>query len=128
MNLDNPNELAARIARAELAAIPKAVRPPMANDATALHHLPLQVRVGLTRRDDTGDLKDETRGQAKKPSPTQAPQAPSDGPPWTCWSALRRWSGLIVQAIDHPQSRQGAEEIVPVRGAALHGEVVGTEL
>ncbi len=82
LNLDNPNKLTVKIARSELAAICKAVGVLTPNDSTELHDLPLQVKVGLKRRDDTGELTNEVKGYAKKPSPERAPQANSDAPPW----------------------------------------------
>ena len=82
LNLDNPNELAVRIARAQLAAICKAVGVMTPNDSTELHDLPMQVTVKLKKRDDTGDMTNEIKGYAKKPSPGRAPQAHTDAPPW----------------------------------------------
>ena len=82
LNLDNRNELAVKIARAQLASICKAVGVLTPNDSTELHDLPLQVTVRLKKREDTGDLTNEIVGYAKKPSPGQASQAQNDTPPW----------------------------------------------
>ena len=82
LNLDNPNELAVRIARSELAAICKAVGIMQPNDSTELHDLPLQVTVKLKKRPDTGELSNEIKGYGKKPTAGQAPQAQTDTPPW----------------------------------------------
>ena len=82
LNLDNPNQLAVKIARSELAAICKAVGVPAPNDSTELHDLPLQVKVGLKKRQDTGELTNEIKGYSKKGQPEQTPQADNDAPPW----------------------------------------------
>ena len=82
LNLDNPNKLAVKIARAQLASICKAVGVLTPNDSTELHDLPLQVTVKMKRREDTGEMTNEIGGYAKKPQPGAAPQAANDTPPW----------------------------------------------
>ena len=82
LNLDNPNPLTVKIARSELAAVCKAVGVLTPHDSTELHDLPLQIKVGMKRREDTGELTNEIKGYAKKSSPAPAPQAQSDAPPW----------------------------------------------
>jgi hypothetical protein len=82
LNLDNPNPLTVKIARSELAAVCKAVGVLTPHDSTELHNLPLQLKVGMKRREDTGELTNEIKGYAKKMSPAPAPQAQSDAPPW----------------------------------------------
>jgi hypothetical protein len=82
LNLDNPNKLAVKIARSQLAAICKAVGVLTPNDSTELHNLPLMVKVGLKRREDTDEMTNEIKGYSKKSSPGQASQAQSDTPPW----------------------------------------------
>ena len=82
LNLDNPNKLAVKIARAQLAAVCKAVGVLTPNDSTELHNLPLTVKVALKRREDTDELANEIKGFSKKSAPAQAPQASSDSPHW----------------------------------------------
>ncbi len=82
LNLENPNKLAVKIARSELASICKAVGILTPNDSTELHDLPLQVTVKLKKRSDTGELTNEIAGYAPKPKPGEAPQAQDDTPPW----------------------------------------------
>ena len=83
LNLENPNDTAVRMARAELAAVCQAVGVPTPNDSTELHDLPLQVKVGMKRRDDTGELANEIKGYAAKPrGGTTTPQADDETPPW----------------------------------------------
>ena len=82
LNLDNPNELTVKIARAQLAAICKAVGVLTPNDSHELHDLPMEIAVKVKPRSDTGDLTNEITGYGKKPSPGQSPQASSDAPPW----------------------------------------------
>jgi hypothetical protein len=82
LNLDNPNELAVKIARSELAAICQAVGVLTPNDSQELHDLPLQVKVKVKNREDTGEPTNEITGYAKKPVPGQARQATGDAAPW----------------------------------------------
>ena len=82
LNLDNPNPLTVKIARSELAAICRATGVLTPHDSAELHDLPIQLKVGMKRREDTGELTNEIKGYAKKASPAPAPQAQSDAPPW----------------------------------------------
>jgi len=82
LNLDNPNALAVKIARSQLAAICKSVGVLMPNDSTELHDLPLLIRVGRKRREDNGDWCNEIKAYGKKPVSGEAPQAHADAPPW----------------------------------------------
>ena len=82
LNLDNANDLAVKIARAQLAEICKATGILTPNDSQELHNLPLQLTVKLKKRDDNGELTNEVSAYAKKPSPGQAPQATTESPPW----------------------------------------------
>jgi hypothetical protein len=92
LNLDNPNAQAVAIAKAELSAICRAVGVLAPNDSTELHNLPLVIKVGCKKRNDTGEITNEIKGYSKKESapPTPAangqghavqPQVPST-PPW----------------------------------------------
>ncbi len=82
LNLDNTNEIAVKIARAQLAAICQAVGVLTPGDSQELHDLPLEISLKLKKRDDTGELTNEVSGYGKKPAPGQAPQAASGTPPW----------------------------------------------
>jgi len=82
LNLDNPNALAVKIARSQLAAICKAVGVLTPNDSTELHNLPLLIRVGRKRREDTGDVVNEVKGYGKKPAVGPPAQEPNGAPPW----------------------------------------------
>ena len=82
LNLANPNDLAVKMARAELAAVCKAVGVMTPNDSQELHNLPLEVTVKVKPRSDTGDPANEISGYDKKPAPGQTPQAQTDTPPW----------------------------------------------
>ena len=84
LNLTNTSEVAAKIARSELAAICQAIGVLTPNDSTELHDLPLQVTVAVKKRQDTGDLTNEIKAYAKKPSAVAAgaDQAAGDTPPW----------------------------------------------
>ena len=80
--LSHPNELAVKFARAKLAAICQATGILTPRDSTQLHDLPLEVKVGLKRREDNGEMANEVKAYAKKPAPGQAPQATNETPPW----------------------------------------------
>ena len=82
LNLDNPNPLAVKIARSQLAAICKAVGVMTPNDSTELHDLPLLIRVGRKRREDTGDVVNEVKGYGKKPAVSPPAQESNGAPPW----------------------------------------------
>ncbi len=82
LNLDNKNDLTAKIARAQLAEVCRATNVLTPNDSAELHNLPIQITVKLKKREDTGDLVNEVAGYAKKPTQGQAPQAQTDTPPW----------------------------------------------
>jgi hypothetical protein len=59
LNLDNPNELAVKIAQGELSAICRAVGVMQPKDSAELHNLPLQITVKCKKREDTGDVVNE---------------------------------------------------------------------
>jgi len=85
LNLDNPNALTVKIARAELSAICRAVGVMSPKDSVELHNLPLVITVGQKKRDDNGEITNVIKGYAKKGAAT-APAASSNGqgstPPW----------------------------------------------
>jgi hypothetical protein len=74
--------MAVRMARSDLSDICKAVGVITPNDSEELHDLPLEIKVAVKRRSDTGKMTNEIEGYSKKPSPSQAPQAEDDAPPW----------------------------------------------
>ena len=90
LNLDNANETAVKIARAELSAVCRAVGEMTPKDSHELHDLPLVVSVKLKKRDDTGEMTNEIKGYEKKEAAEGQPQqATADGcspsgdvPPW----------------------------------------------
>ena len=83
LNLDNPNQQAVQIARAELSAVCRAVGVMQPKDSVELHNLPLLVTVKCKKRDDTGEIVNEIKGYAKKEAATGQPQqATNSTPPW----------------------------------------------
>lgn len=83
LNLENPNDTAVKIARAELSAICRAVGVMTPNDSIELHDLPLAISVKCKKRQDTGEIQNEIRGYEKKESLAGKPlQAANDSPPW----------------------------------------------
>jgi hypothetical protein len=83
LNLDNPNELAVKIAQAELSAICRAVGVMAPGDSTELHNLPLVIRVRCKKRKDTDEIVNEISGFDKRDAVTgRPPQAQTNTPPW----------------------------------------------
>lgn len=83
LNLENKNQTAVEIARAELSAICRAVGVMKPNDSAALHNIPLEITVGLKRRDDTGELGNVIKGYARRESsPRPATAIPGSTAPW----------------------------------------------
>ena len=84
LNLDNPSDMAVKIARAELSAICRAIGVMAPKDSVELHNLPLVIKVGCKKRDDTGDITNEIKGYEGKQqaAPGTAPAAAGSTPPW----------------------------------------------
>jgi len=62
LNLDNPSETAVKIARGQLSALCRAVNVLQPRDSLELHNIPLVIKVGVKRRDDTGEFTNEVKG------------------------------------------------------------------
>ncbi len=83
LNLEHPNELAVKIARAELSAICRAVGVLQPRDSVELHNLPLVVKVVCKRRKDTDEITNEIAGYEKRDAMAGRPQqATTSTPPW----------------------------------------------
>ncbi len=83
LNMENPSEMAVKIARAELSAICRAVNVMAPKDSIELHNLPLTISVGCKKRDDTGDITNEIKAYEGKQQPALATAAANGGtPPW----------------------------------------------
>ena len=83
LNLENPNELAMKIAQSELSALCRAVGVLTANDSVELHNLPLTIRVKCKKRKDTDEITNEIGGYEKRDAVTGKPQqATTNTPPW----------------------------------------------
>jgi hypothetical protein len=83
LNLENPNELAMKIAQAELSALCRAVGVLTPNDSVELHNLPLVIKVRCKKRKDTDEITNEISGFEKREAATGRPQqATTTTPPW----------------------------------------------
>ena len=86
LNLENKSEMTVRIARAELSAICRACGVMQPKDSIELHGVPLEITVGLKRRDDTGELGNVVKAYARKGSGAASRPAvaagPASSPPW----------------------------------------------
>ena len=90
LNLENKSEMTVKIARGELSAICRAVGVMQPRDSVELHNVPLEINVGLKKRDDNGEFNNVIKGYAKKggsvgaataPRPA-AGSGPGSTPPW----------------------------------------------
>lgn len=90
LNLENKSEMTVKIARGELSAICRAVGVMQPRDSVELHNVPLEINVGLKKRDDNGEFTNVIKGYAKKGgngAATTAPRpaagaGPGSTPPW----------------------------------------------
>ena len=82
LNLENKNDTAVKIAKAELSAICRAVNIMQPRDSQELHNLPLIVVVKLKKRKDTDELSNVIAGYKRREVPTaNAPQPATAGSP-----------------------------------------------
>ena len=65
LNLDNPNEMATKIARGKLAAVCLAVGVLTPSDSAELHNLPLVIKVRSIKHKDTGQMTNEITAYEK---------------------------------------------------------------
>jgi hypothetical protein len=83
LNLNNPNELAVKIAQAELSAICRAVDVMVPQDSVELHNLPMVIKVRCRKRKDTDEIANEIGGYEKREAASGKPQqAQTSTPPW----------------------------------------------
>ena len=89
LNLENKSEMTVKIARGELSAICRAIGVMQPKDSVELHNVPLEINVGLKKRDDNGEFTNVIKGYAKKggggsPVSGRAPAGvgPGSTPPW----------------------------------------------
>jgi hypothetical protein len=87
LNLENKSEMTVKIARGELSAICRAVGVMQPKDSVELHNIPMEISVGLKKRDDNGEFTNVIKGYAKKggtaaPHRAAAGSGPGSTPPW----------------------------------------------
>lgn len=85
LNLDNPKAETVKFARAELAAICRAVGVMAPRDSVELHNLPLVITVAHQKRKDTDEITNVIKGYAKKDgngTRSPAPTASNGKVPW----------------------------------------------
>mgnify|MGYP001262204893 CR=1 FL=1 len=66
LNLENESEMAVKLARGELSSICRAVGIMQPRDSIELHGIPIEITVGLKRRDDTGEFTNIVKGYARR--------------------------------------------------------------
>lgn len=82
LNLDHPNPLTVKIARAELSALCRAVGVLTPKDSTELHNLPLLITVRV-KKGKEDEVYNEVKGFAKNDAAAGKPQqATTNAPPW----------------------------------------------
>jgi hypothetical protein len=85
LNLENSNTTTVKIARAELSAICRAAGVMQPRDSFELHNIPIEITVGLKKRDDNGELTNIVKGYAKRESAAATRTTPATNgsiPPW----------------------------------------------
>jgi hypothetical protein len=87
LNLENKSEMTVKIARGELSAICRAAGVMQPKDSVELHNIPMEINVGLKKRDDNGEFTNVIKGYAKKggatpPQRAAASAGPGSTPPW----------------------------------------------
>ena len=84
LNLENPSEMAVKIARAELSSICRAVGVMAPRDSLELHNLPIVIKVTCRKRDDTGEITNEIKGfeSANVVQPVAPMATAGSTPPW----------------------------------------------
>jgi hypothetical protein len=91
LNLENKSEMTVKIARGELSAICRAVGVMAPKDSVELHNIPLEISVGLKKRDDNGEFANVIKGYGKKGASggggatgarVSAGVGPGSTPPW----------------------------------------------
>jgi len=83
LNLDNPSAMAVKIARSELSAICRAIGVMAPKDSLDLHNLPVVIKVGCKKREDTGEVTNEIKGYEARQRAAAAPAAAEGStPPW----------------------------------------------
>jgi len=85
LNLENSNATTVKIARAELSAICRAAGVMQPRDSFELHNIPIEITVGLKKRDDNGELTNIVKGYAKRESAAATRTTPAVNgsiPPW----------------------------------------------
>lgn len=83
LNLDNPSQMAVKIARSELSALCRSVGVMEPKDSCELHNLPLVISV-RQKTDADGEVRNEIKGYAKRESANGArhARAANTTPPW----------------------------------------------
>lgn len=82
-NLENPSDVAVKIAKSELADLCRAVGVMVPQDSMALHNLPLIIKVQCKKRKDNDEIVNSIKGYAKREAGGGQPQqANTATPPW----------------------------------------------
>ena len=82
LNLDNPNAMAVKIARAELSSLCRAVGVLEPKDSCELHNLPVVLSV-KQKTDADGEVRNEIKGYSKRETSAARPaQSQNPTPPW----------------------------------------------
>ena len=90
INLENPNQDAVRIGRAELSAVCHAVNVLDLQDTVQLHNLPMVISVRVKKNQD-GEPTNEVRGY-EAPAVVRTPAAPPAAQPRPAASATPPWA------------------------------------
>ncbi len=81
LNLDNPNAQAVQIARGTLSSICRATGVMEPKDSVELHNIPILAKVGMRKREDTGEMQNRITKYSKK-GQAATPQTTGTQKPW----------------------------------------------
>lgn len=82
LNLDNPNQEAVKIARAELSAICRAVNVMKLNAKEQLHDIPFIAKIGIKNRTDTGEPENKIKKFSPRGQQSTTTTAAGTKKPW----------------------------------------------
>lgn len=82
LNLNNPNQQAVDIARAELSAICHAVGVMTPDDSLELHDIPMTITVKCKNRADNGQITNEVKGYQAREKAERPAESANGSAPW----------------------------------------------
>lgn len=85
INMTNPSAECVRIGRGQLSALCKACGKPKPKDSSELRHIPIQLKLGVRRRQDTGELSNVVKAYKAAGESTSSSGAAGGGAEKPAW-------------------------------------------